>query len=1084
MLSGYTTALDAINKSTSYTSVPGCWIEYNMNELIDGVNITASSDVTTSTGDSLPFQKLFPVKTIIDPRRPKTAGIKYFIMNAQRNQYPTVYSASTNQTYRLYYPGDKVQYKYWVSKRALGTSLSGCLLTVSYPAAKTAASNKIVVKFETSHSKPTAWSVKIKNLLGVESTISTNATVPDDGVVNLYYNGSSWSTTKFTVPSQPVGISEIKVEVTSVSVANEYVGVIEIGARYVQDVSDRLVTFDVRKQSSNSSDGITPVGMVTANSLSLDLNCYDRSGLSYDKTFSFDKNKVNLYKNIIIEPFIKIQNSDAIPYGVFYATEDFSITEHGDVSITALDGAGYLQKIMAPDILMRDYSSQAIIRRLLDSVGFTNYKFNTTGTDSSTVTPMFYYTDSTKTMWQHIQDLCNDTQMIAVFDEYDILQFYTREYIFANKASSFKFRYGKIGDNLPNIVSLKKTTVPSAKAIKVRYTPQLTSQYSFSADPVYESGIIKIGAAALIKDLSSSTGAGGSIFTEPVSVYDSAVDHVFYQKAGYLLINKEIVEYDAIKYTYQVAGQSTISEQWITSDVDIAKYQGLSTPGTFKPTGEFRIKTRNAFGLLSAPANHEVNLSAIKSRWTTYVYDKDAKTSTLNNNLISLESSDASQLKAPRSMLTVNSLVTTTPTSSSPTKYTISSTTANVLRSGYDNFVVSTSMYFPLARNSDGTASANQICVGGIAFCLNEAHTSGYIVHVEPPQSAVARDLKERCVKIIKVVNGVATALQDTQTDANQFQSIQGGKMYSIQVKANKSTSSTGEVFMSIKLMIDNTEIIAIDRDPLTITNRAGLVSGLGTARYDYMYTSPISDSEFITKELYNPYKNYLGQNSFLVKQFSNFVMSKGSVVEDIGYMEEFGPVAREIIKISSRITSGDNAPAIPRYPVITMNPFATIVGSNIDSFTMETFILNNSGTYTMLSDGETKFFKVIGDSIVKSDSYEYIDPTLTAIDKEEQFAFDSNWIQKESEAKALSDWMKTQWSKQQSILELEIFSNPLIQIGDVVEVSYPISNIYSSEDTIVPSGFAASKYVVLDINHDWVDGPSTRLLCRSIYVN
>ena len=128
--------------------------------------------------------------------------------------------------------------------------------------------------------------------------------------------------------------------------------------------------------------------------------------------------------------------------------------------------------------------------------------------------------------------------------------------------------------------------------------------------------------------------------------------------------------------------------------------------------------------------------------------------------------------------------------------------------------------------------------------------------------------------------------------------------------------------------MIDNTEILAIDKDPIATTNVAGLVAGIGTVRYDYMYTSPITDEEFNTKEVYNPYKGYLGQNSFLVKQFSNFVLSKSSVTEEIGYMEEFGPVAREIIKISSRITSGDNTPAIPRYPVITMNPFATIIGN------------------------------------------------------------------------------------------------------------------------------------------------------------
>ncbi len=1083
MLTGYNTALEAINKSVSYTSVPGCWIEYNMNDLIDGADIVSSTDVTTSSGDTLPFKKLFPIKSIIDPRRPKTAGIKYFILNSAVNQYPTVYSASSNQTYRLYYPGDKVEYKYWVSKRAIGTSLPGCLLTVSYPVSKTAASNKITIKFETSHTKPNAWTVKIKNLAGVESTISTNAVVPNNGVVDLYYNGSSWSTTKFTTPSSPVGISEIKVEVTSVTTANEYVGIIEIAAKYIKDVTDRIVTFDVRKQSSSSSDGITPVGMVTANSLSIDLNCYDETGFMYDKTFAFNKDKINLYKNIIIEPFITIENSDKIPYGVFYATEEISLSEYGDVSISALDGAGYLQKIMAPDILMRDYSSQAIIRRLLDSVGFTNYNFNTTTTDSSTVTPLFYYTNSTKTMWEHLQDLCNDTQMVAVFDEYDVLQFYTREYLFQNKNAAFKFRYEKIGNNLPNIVDLKKTVVPSAKAVKVRYTPQLTSQYTYSADPVYESGIIKLGAAALTQTLSSSTGPGGSIFTEPVSVYESAVDHVFYQKAGYLLINKEVIEFDAIKYTYKVAGQNLTAEQWITSDIDIAKYQGLSEAGTFKPTGEFRIKQRNAFNLLTAPATHEVNLSAIKSRWTTYVYDKDAKTSTLNNNLITLESTDSQGLKTPRSMLTVNSLITATPTSTSPTKYTISSTTAKTIRSGYSNFVAATSMYFPIAKNSDGTASGNQICVGGIAVCLNEDHTSGYIVHVEPVQSAVARDLKERCVKIIKVVNGVATTLPDSQTDSNQFQNITGGKMYNIQLKVNQTTNGT-ETYKTFKLMIDNTEIFILDKDPLPTTNRVGLVAGIGTARYDYLYTSPITESEFVTKEVYNPYKSYLGQNSFLVKQFSSFILSKGSVTEEIGYMEEFGPVAREIIKLSARITSGDNAPAIPRYPVITMNPFATIVGSNIDAFTMEAFVINNSGTYTMLSDGETKFFKVIGDSIVKSDSFEYIDPNLTDKEKQEQFAFDSNWIQKESEAKALSEWMKTQWSRQQTIIEMSVFFNPLLQIGDIVEISYPKSELYSSEDSSVPAGYSVGKYVVLDMNHDWVDGPSTKILCRSIYVS
>jgi hypothetical protein len=66
----------------------------------------------------------------------------------------------------------------------------------------------------------------------------------------------------------------------------------------------------------------------------------------------------------------------------------------------------------------------------------------------------------------------------------------------------------------------------------------------------------------------------------------------------------------------------------------------------------------------------------------------------------------------------------------------------------------------------------------------------------------------------------------------------------------------------------------------------------------------------------------------------------------------------------------------------------------------------------------------------------------------------------------------------------MSIFFNPLLQIGDLVEISYPETGLYSSEDSTIPTGFSAGKYIVLDLNHDWVDGPATKILCRSIYVD
>jgi len=1073
MLTASQTVLDQLDKSVSVSATAGCWMEYNMNDLIEGVSITGPI-TKNQAGDSTPFVKLFPIKTIIDPRRPKTAGIKYYILNNTVPETLVNYAVAKTLPYRLYYPGEKTVYKYWVSNRSTGSTLTDCSLVVSYPAAKTAYVNKITVKFEVSHSKPTAWTIKIKDLSGTQTTILTDGVVGDNGVVNLYLNNGTWSTSEFSSPSQPAGISEIKVEVTSINTQNTVLGVIEIGGYLIKDVSDRLVSYDIQKSASNGSNEITPVGDVTANSLSLQLNCYDGTGLEYDRTFVFNKDKINLFKNVCIKPFVKIGDTEKFLQGVFYV-DSYTLSEYGDVDIQGLDGAKFLQEIITPDILIQDSPSQAIIRRLLDGIGFTNYHFNTTDVDKSTITPYYWYTDDTKTVWQHIQDLCKDTQMIATFDENDILQFYTREYLFQNKTTDLKLRAQLNGSNLENIISMSKETVPSAKAVKILYRPQLSSSFGASSDPLYQAPVITLFAGALINTLPASatpeTDAPlGVVYLQQISTYDSLSDHIYYNKSGYLIINHEIIEYDAIKYSYNLASTGAAVERWITSDIDVAKYQGEAKPMSFKPTGAFRIKTRNAFNVLSTPEEHTVNIAKIKENWNTVVFDPKTKQSTTNNSLISLDSSDSQGAKVPRSMLTVNA-----PSTSGA--YTISSTTGKMIASGYDNFSIGTSLYFPLVYSADGRITGNQLSTGGLAFYLNEDSTTGYLLKFGTVQAAVNKDIKQRCVQLLKIKNGVVTQVSDTQTAEDQFQNIVGGQLYKVDIKINKTVSGS-TTYLTFKIMVDNTVIYATDMDPLTATNKVGLCSIDGNSRYDYIYTSPISIQEFLEDKTYNLYSGFLGSNSILVKRFADFIIQKGSEVQEAAWIEEFGPVARELMKITSKYNS---RPGIPVYPIITMNPFATLVGSSADSFGMEAYVLNNSGSQTRLTDGDLRHFQVIGESIVATDPFEYLDPTLTAIEKQEQFSFESTWIQKETEAIHLSDWMKGIWSKQQQVLKLNIFANPLIQIGDIVEVSYHSNNMYSSEDA-VPTGYSVAKYLVLSVQQQWSDGPATNIVCWSIY--
>jgi len=79
---------------------------------------------------------------------------------------------------------------------------------------------------------------------------------------------------------------------------------------------------------------------------------------------------------------------------------------------------------------------------------------------------------------------------------------------------------------------------------------------------------------------------------------------------------------------------------------------------------------------------------------------------------------------------------------------------------------------------------------------------------------------------------------------------------------------------------------------------------------------------------------------------------------------------------------------------------------------------------------------------------------------------------------------MTNQWSKQQKVLTLQTFINPLLQVGDVIQVSYPENKIYSTEDVGIPTGYSASKFVILSLDntYDSASPPTTSIVCRSIY--
>ena len=1116
MLSASSDVLNQIKKSSSISMSPGMFAEYNMNDLISGVSIENLGGETFVARDSAgveykPFLKLFPLASVISTKRPSSAGIKYFISNSSNSAGITYnallpYNTLIKEPYRMYYAGSKNKYQFWVTPKSNGTALSNCKLTVSYPSAKNAVTNKIAIKFETSYGtrtlvsdngtskvwsdmtyvKPVTWTVKITKG-ATTTTILTNGNVASDGVVNIYWNGTSWSTSEWSgSPPAPVQIDSIVVEINSINVSNTYLGVIEISARYVKDVSANVMSFSTQKKASDTSSGLTPVGNVTANSLNARMFFEDRSGVSYDKTFSFDTTKTYFYNNVLFKPFYNIVKSDntieKIKQGYFYA-DSWTVDEFGQVDLQALDQALLLQKIIAPDILIKDAPSPAIIKRLLDGIGFTNYNFNLSpdGKDNSAITPYYWYTDDTKTVWECIQDICKDTQMVATFDEDNILQFYTREWIYnKNKTKSFTFRYNplKSGDTVleeSNIISMSKEDLPSVQGVKILYRPQMSSSYNAGADLLWQSPLYSLGAGALVKDLPANSLAGSSLWINLITTMDG-LDLRALNKTGYLVLNDEIIEYDAIRYTYTDLLGSP-QNQWIESDVDLQKYQALGQVNSFKPTGEYRIKTRGAFG--TPVTSHTINIAGYKADFEVRMLTEATQTTgapAIDNSKISLEASDSFGTNVPRSMLTVSQPGTV----SLNKNYTVATTNAKFIDSATKNFCVGTSFYFPLIKDSAGRLTGADQVIGGLALCLSDNGATGYYIEVKTEQTTATGKLTEKNITLWRFKKGskpYQVAITDSQKgDTTTVTGVSGGQLYNLDVKVNYDTSRR-----TFKINFDNTTIIATDNGAnyvLPITEKIGLFSQKGSISYDYVYSNAISESQFASTSTYNPYSGMLGSQSYLSQSFGDFVLTKGSKVSSPTFFKEFGPVARELKYISAKYAQ---RPGQPRFAQVTLNPFVTLIGSSVNSFGLEAYVLNNAGTFVPLADGQTRSFQVVGDQIVATDPFEYIDPEIAKLKDIEIIGFDSTWIQKEQEAKHLSDWMKDQWSRQQLSIDIQCFPNPLIQVGDMVEISYPLNSVYSSDDTI-PSGKTSSKFVVLDVGHSWDNGLATSIKCRSIY--
>jgi hypothetical protein len=654
MINASTNLKNTLYNNTSIKISAGCNIEYNMNNMLDNisaVNNIADSSYTGQIVNSVnqpawpsgrpnPYKKLFPVDSLIKPFRPINSGIKYFIL-ADADTYTNSFSSYRSVKYpdsqpRIYYPGVETFYKYWVTPINTGANV-----TINYATSGTkyALTNKIVLKFEKNHTLPSNYTLVITKSDNTQVTIASALSVPSDGNVVLHYNGSAWSSTEPSAFASPLLIKSITLTTPSAG-AGKIIGVIEISARWVKDISEDVVSFTINKESSASSEDILPVGKVTANSLNLNLAKYNQSSpeyVSYNRDVAMLNSLTYIYKNVVLSPYFKIYHAggthtegsekyDKVFQGQYYV-DSWDIDSYGETTLTALDNTKYLMETIAPDMLCESYPATAVLRRLLDSVGFTNYAFNLTSeTDSSIPLINYFWTDGSKTVWEHIQELCRDIQMNAVIDENNVLQFYSRNYMYSRTDKNWNFFYDQSESNLPNIVDFNQKDIASANQVKILWSTPISSSYMGGSGPLWQSPTSYLIAGGLKETLTASS---NKIYLDLETPDKYSKFQSGFNFNGYFMIDSEIIEFDAIGYQYipKDLTPSTIYDAltetnvlnngsnfiniWIENSADVNKYRNFSKVGSsginseiyFKPNGVYRVKTRGALGTTAASHN-------------------------------------------------------------------------------------------------------------------------------------------------------------------------------------------------------------------------------------------------------------------------------------------------------------------------------------------------------------------------------------------------------------------------------------------------------------------------------------------------
>lgn len=1083
--------VDAIKTDYAVKALPRVVAEWNMNRF---VGATASNFGLVGDNNSDP--EIFPISSIVENNRPRKGinkarlghsivGQEYKLLNGIP-QKPRFYVASFDD-----------KYKYWSSpqKSDSNGNISECKPGIIYKANVNV--NKIVVGIENSWSGAKTYSIQITtsatpaegDWTEIANQTSVGTSWRGTGQIVLWYNGTSWVTTgrvdnadgtpkltgirgirlvvtqleggyEYTTTGGPVttkyheGIMYTNgyIPTKTTTGANTFFSLIEIAALREEDMSRHVVSVEDLFDLGESSP-MQPIGTITSNDATITLtNLYkDVDGEWISGLFSAD-NEESEYKGLI-DANCKMTLSydyyrvtkDSTPEEFLGSVRQFEMyaeswtdQESDVVNLELRDFSKYFDTddLKPPAMLWEDLPFSIIVAKILDSVGFSNYSIQI-GTNGTTdhVIPIFY-TDGEKSVWEILNELAIATQSAIYMDGFGVLRVRTRDLAFSPSAtSSWNFTSNGNTLHLSDIEDADKGTEFQPNRYKITYQNTNWSEWNNGAPsmqsvwtPTEDTVVLR--GTPLFKDLGVAD----------EYLYIPATEATVWPYSSKVNINGEIIEFKGKEFVYYTGTLGDVRNTTVITDEDNYKEFNELTPEGYRDknhfTGALKISERGVWN--SVPTEHKLlgpfayeNLRVLDNTYT----------SSGNEDVIRDNLRSRIQLVTPGGFTDHYDYLITRSFPTGESYFTHWGTRFRFLQD-----------------------ASRPMQTGGMVINASPGTTDAYYIELTPSTNINGDNDTWRGELIMSVRKGGVWSIHGFTAGLNR-PAIGENIDYEIDVTMEDyGLGGHGiSVWINGKLYLQST--IPADRTVPRSTGIGAYLKGSGRAEFEYLYglnreNAPDMPEDF--SFLDKAQRGYVGGqwdrnwvynlNDYNQWRVRNEKWPLAEKRFSFPFIDDFGPFVHEIREFdvkfdpkpvlhSSLYSTNDWAAAILEYRASPFGAKFTMVNTNRGNVVVKG---EDKASFPGTDSSVGQQLIVFGRAVQVAEGAEIISENIDQIRVRGKIESElsSTWIQSEAMAQSIGDWMNNRFSYGNEFIDLKVFGNPLVEVGDIVSVDFPEKHI------------------------------------------